>query len=102
MLEPTVSLFSPPAALLDPVLERIALCESGNDPLAKNPDSTASGHFQFIRGSWEWYGRQAWGSLEGRDMFDWHDNTELAYWVAQRYGYAPSGASRTCWARTQD
>lgn len=79
------------------VMEKIAFCESRNNPSAKNPKSTASGRFQFLRGSWEYYGTKKWGSLEGRNVFDNDDNTELAYWVASEYGLSPWYASRHCW-----
>lgn len=81
----------------DSVIERIALCESQNNALAKNPRSTASGRFQFLKGSWKYYGEMKWGSLEGRDVFDYEDNTELAYWVAENYGLSPWYASKHCW-----
>lgn len=32
----------------------VAQCESGNLALAKNPNSTASGPWQFLDGTWEW------------------------------------------------
>lgn len=32
----------------------IAMCESDNLALAKNEDSTASGPWQFLDGTWEW------------------------------------------------
>lgn len=31
---------------------RVADCESGGDPSAQNPTSTASGLYQFINGTW--------------------------------------------------
>ena len=32
----------------------IIACESGGNPNAKNPHSSASGLFQFLRGTWDW------------------------------------------------
>lgn len=78
-------------------MERIKQCESKGNPYAKNPNSTASGLYQFLRGSWSYYGHLKWGTLEGRDVFDPEDNEELAYWVAQKYGLSPWYASRHCW-----
>lgn len=78
-------------------MERIAFCESKNNPNAKNPTSTASGRFQFLRSSWAYYGMQKWGTLEGKSVFDYNDNTELAYWVYEREGTGPWEESRHCW-----
>lgn len=33
---------------------RVMACESGGNPQAKNPTSTAAGLFQFLRGTWNW------------------------------------------------
>lgn len=78
-------------------MERIKFCESRGNPKAKNPSSTASGSYQFLRSSWKYYGELKWGSLEGRDVFDHADNEELAYWVAKREGFKPWAASAHCW-----
>lgn len=82
----------------------IAVCESGKetpesiDPLAKNPRSTASGVFQFLKGSWRYYGMKHWGSLEGRSVFDAEDNIELALWVmSTERGTKDWIASHHCW-----
>lgn len=40
---------------------RIAKCESSLNPLAKNPNSTATGLYQFLDGTWEWIGAEAEG-----------------------------------------
>lgn len=74
------------------------MCESRNVPTAKNPNSTASGRFQFLNSSWRGYALEHWGTLEGHDVFDYDDNTELAYYVAKTYGLSPWYASRHCWA----
>lgn len=79
------------------LMERIALCESQNDPTAKNSRSSASGRFQFLKSSWEAYGRELWGSTEGKDIFSEKDNTELAYFVYEKYGTSPWESSRYCW-----
>lgn len=90
---------APEASKLPPngVMERIAYCESKNVATAKNSRSTASGRFQFLKGSWEYYGMKKWGTLEGRDVFNYDDNTELAYWVFDREGTTPWLASSHCW-----
>lgn len=38
----------------DAARRAIIRCESGGDPQAKNPRSTASGVFQFLDGTWTW------------------------------------------------
>lgn len=49
---------------LDPSIGlRTARIESGFNPAAKNPNSSAGGLFQFIDGTWKQYGK-------GRDRFD--------------------------------
>lgn len=99
---PTVAPKTPPVRVSVPkssigVLERIAACESQNVATAKNPKSTASGRFQFLKGSWEGYGKELWGSTEGKDVFSYEDNTELAEYVYGKYGASPWEASRYCW-----
>jgi hypothetical protein len=80
------------------VLERIALCESRNNPKAKNPTSSASGRFQFIKSSWKHYGKQLWGDkwIE-KNVFDYEDNTELAVYVYKKNGTRDWNASNECW-----
>lgn len=79
-------------------MERIAKCESTNDPLARNKHSTAKGLYQFLDGSWVYYGKQLWGTIEGHDVFNADDNTELAYYVASKNGYTQDwGSSEYCW-----
>lgn len=95
----TAASYESPAASAYSVLERIALCESQNNPLAKNPSSSASGRFQFLKGSWEAYGRQLWGTTEGKDVFSYKDNTELAEYVYSIEGTKPWISSIDCWGR---
>jgi hypothetical protein len=81
-----------------PILLEIAKCESGDRAYAKNPNSSASGRFQFIRSSWEYYGRMYWGDeWANKDVFDWEDNTELALFVYKLNGTRDWDASRHCW-----
>lgn len=80
------------------VLERIAFCESRDNPLARNPHSTASGLFQIVHGSWVSYGKQLWGDdLSKKDIFDGQTNTELAKYMYEKEGVAPWESSRRCW-----
>lgn len=80
---------------------RVARCESPKDgdvdPLAKNPTSTASGVFQFLKGSWKYYGTQLWGSVEGKDVFNREHNIELAMYVMSKRGTVDWTASQYCW-----
>ena len=74
---------------LDPIMEAIAVCESNNVATARNPRSTAKGRFQFLDSSWEYYGKQLWGEdFDTKDVFNYADNTELAYWTKEKYGYS--------------
>lgn len=80
------------------LFNKIALCESGNYELAKNPKSSASGRFQFIKSTWKHYGIELWGDtwIE-RDVFDYNDNSELAYYVFTKYGTGDWLESKYCW-----
>lgn len=42
-----------PADQVDTAM-RVMACESGGNPLAKNPASSAAGLFQFLQGTWDW------------------------------------------------
>ena len=79
----------------------IATCESHVKPRAKNPNSTAKGLFQFLDSSWEYYGLLKWGTLEGRDVYDYGDNAELAVWLMARHGTRDWLASEHCWSRAE-
>lgn len=55
---------------------RVMACESGGNPYAKNPRSTASGLFQFLRGWWS----GSWG-YPAFDPFDPEANVKAAAWL---------------------
>jgi hypothetical protein len=98
----TVATTTPPV-VLPPLLEKIAWCESRNNPKAKNRYSTASGRFQFLKGSWAYYGKKLWGDeLVNKDVFDYEDNTELALYVYKRNGTSDWLESKPCWSPTED
>lgn len=88
---------SSPQKAPDELFERIAWCESKNDPRARNGASSASGRFQFLESSWEYYGTELWGSTKGRDVFSYKDNTQLASYVYRKYGTDPWLDSKSCW-----
>jgi soluble lytic murein transglycosylase-like protein len=55
---------------------RVMACESGGDPYAANPRSSARGLFQFLRGWWS----GAWG-YPAFDPFDPEANIRAAAWL---------------------
>lgn len=88
-----------PQVKRDILFERIALCESNNIATAKNKGSTASGRFQFIKSTWNHYGKELWGDkLAEKDVFDYEDNTELALYVYTKYGTNDWNESKPCWS----
>ena len=84
----------PHPADVEAALTRIMMCESGGNPTAQNPRSTASGLFQYLRGTWNGYG----GYRDAKDA-----PPELQWQRARsdyaRLGGRPWAASRSCWAR---
>lgn len=102
ILYPVVSsadeVYMPPESPKLSVIERIAICESGDNPHAKNPYSSASGRFQFLWSSWYRYGLELWGqSFYEKNIFSYQDNTELAEYVISKYGTGPWYSSKSCW-----
>jgi hypothetical protein len=69
---------------------RIAKCESGLRPEAKNPNSTATGIFQIIIGTWD-------GNKCEGERWDFQDNIKCAYKLYQSRGFQPWNASKYCW-----
>lgn len=77
----------------------IGQCESGHNLKAKNKNSSASGEYQFIKGSWKHYGLELWGDdFYDKDVFS-EDNKELARYVYDKYGNKPWLESRPCWSK---
>jgi hypothetical protein len=60
---------------------RIMACESGGNPNAKNPHSTASGLMQFIAGTWRWVAPQAGVDSDLDARFDPEQNIRAAAWL---------------------
>lgn len=85
----------------DPLFNKIGECESQNDPLADNLYSTAKGRFQFLDGTWRHYAPKLWGiDWVNKNVFDYKDNTDLAWFVYTKYGTADWEAdpkSYECW-----
>jgi len=75
----------------------IAACESRLDPTAKNAHSSAKGVYQFLDGTWEYYGLKHWGTLAGRDVLNFADNVDLGVWVIANYGTKDWIPSKACW-----
>jgi hypothetical protein len=98
----SIEISASPKTIVDvsPILGVIGACESGNNPLAKNRYSSASGRFQFIKSSWEYYGKELWGAdWVNHNIFSWNDNTELANFVYLRNGTSDWLESKPCWSR---
>ncbi len=95
-----ISPIKPVVRVLPPTLVHIAYCESHDVAGAKNPSSSASGRFQFVKSSWNYYGKELWGDkLATKDKFNFDDNTDLAIYVYQRNGTSDWNASKSCWSR---
>lgn len=65
---------------------RIMQCESGGDPGAKNPRSSASGLFQFLSGTWEWVTGEMGTGWSVEDRFDGAKNIAAAAWLLENGG----------------
>ena len=90
-----VVLASAHTAHADPDWAPIIACESGGNPTAQNPSSTASGLFQFLDSSWIAYGG---GKYASRAKFATPaQQYEIANRAYAQSGLAPWTASRGCW-----
>lgn len=82
-------------------LWRIGQCESGHNLNAKNPNSSASGEYQFIKSSWKHYGKELWGDeWINKDIFS-KDNEELAIYVYNKNGTKDWLESKSCWGKIE-
>lgn len=82
---------------LPPVLLDIRFCESRDDYTAANPRSTARGGYQFLTGSWEWYGHAERYGVSSADQATPAQQDEAALLTWQQDGERPWYASRHCW-----
>lgn len=78
------------------LMREIARCESGFNPNARNPTSSASGVFQWIRSSWISYSARA--GHGGRSVFEVWANVDTAGHAIATGGPGPWAASRGCWS----
>lgn len=73
---------------------RIMGCESGGNPNAKNPTSSASGLFQHLGRFWA--DRSVRAGWSGADIFDPEANIAVAAWL-RNDGWHHWNPSRHCW-----
>lgn len=83
---PLVETYFPPSEV------NRALCimgyESGGNPDAKNPTSTAAGLFQFLRSTWDNVpSAVTGGSYDSGRPYDAEANVRSAAWLQDRYGW---------------
>lgn len=80
------------------LLKKIAMCESSMNPQAKNTESTATGVYQYLSGTWEEAckktGHTDW-TLE--DRTDVEKATRVAIWHISRGELSRWNASKSCW-----
>lgn len=81
-------------------LDRIIACESGGDPSAQNPVSSASGLYQFIDSTWAY----TWTDYLGEQpptprahLASVADQHRAGRALFDREGSTPWNASRGCW-----
>lgn len=76
---------------------RIIACESGGDPKARNPGSSATGLFQHLGRLWpERAARAGWGGYPATDPVA---NVAVAAWlVYEGGGWSHWAPSRGCWS----
>jgi hypothetical protein len=74
------------------ILPKIAECESGNDPLARNPTSSAKGLLQIVDGTWNSFA--CTGNVLDRD-----DNFRCGMKIATESGLHHWNPSRACWIK---
>lgn len=82
------------AAYFDASEVETALCimskESGGNPSAKNPTSTAAGLFQFLRGTWDGVPSSlTGGSYASGAVYQAEANIRSAAWLQDQYGWSP-------------
>jgi hypothetical protein len=84
--------------LVPDLLLRIRFCESTNNYLVANSYSTARGAYQFLTGSWEWYGHAERYGVAQAHLATPAEQDEAALRTLQQDGTRPWAASRACWS----
>jgi hypothetical protein len=84
--------------LVPPVLLAIRFCESTDNYQAANRSSTARGAYQFLTGSWDWYGHKDRYGVAQAHLATNAQQDEAALLTWQQDGTRPWNASRHCWA----
>lgn len=75
---------------------KIAWCESRFRRDAKNPNSTATGVYQFINSTFEHYNREIYGNSHNKSPLNLEDNVILALEIMSRYSVSDWTASSSC------
>jgi len=86
----------------------ILSCESGFDPTADNPTSSAQGGWQFLKSTWGWATAQSGYELDPYPAGpnDPEQSTRLAAWLQDTYGWSQWSCYRMVavadWPQTVD
>lgn len=84
--------------LVPDLLLRIRFCESTNNYTAASPYSTARGAYQFLSGSWDWYGHAERTGVAQAHLATPAQQDQAALRTLQAEGTGPWSESRPCWA----
>ncbi len=80
-----------------PIMLEVRFCESTDNYRAANRRSTARGAYQFLTGSWEWYGHADRYSASQAHLATPAQQDEAAALTYLADGTRPWNASRHCW-----
>ena len=80
------------------LLLRIRFCESTNNYKAAHVNSSARGAYQFISGSWRWYGFADRFGVASADLATPAQQDQAALDTLNRDGTRPWNESKACWA----
>ncbi len=83
--------------LVPDLLLRIRFCESTNNYQAANGHSSARGAYQFLTGSWEWYGHAEAFGVGQAHLASPAQQDQAALATLQAEGTGPWAESRPCW-----
>jgi len=81
------------------VMVRIIQCESGGNPAAKNPTSTASGLGQFLDSTWNANAPRLGYAATRAESFRVTPAARVMALVLSEQGTRPWNASKRCWSR---